>query len=120
MDKGHLTDGDGVVVGQHFCVDLLEVGVQFWPIGVVGVAGLIWGVRVCDVSVWETFRLADEVYDIHPKAADAALEPEAQDAVDGVADGGVRPIEIRLFGGEEGKEVLLCLLVPGPGTIGFA
>jgi len=49
------------------------------------------------------------VGDVDPKARNAAIEPEAVDVVEGVTNGGVPPVEIRLFW-EKVVQVILARL----------
>ena len=56
---------------------------------------------------------------VHPEAGDAAVQPEAQDALEFVVDGVVVPVEVRLGGVEEVQVPLAGCAVrfgdPGPG-----
>ncbi len=64
--------------------------------------------------VGQAGRLDQTVGHIDPEAVDAQVQPEAQDRAELVLDGGVVPVEVGLFGGEE-VEVPLAVGDPGPG-----
>ncbi len=65
-------------------------------------------------EVGEGWVLGDEGGGVDAHPGDASLEPEAQDVLVLLAYGGVRPVEVGLFGGEE-VEVPLAVLDAGPG-----
>ena len=58
--------------------------------------------------------LDDRVADVDPEARDPALEPEAQDVVEGVAHAVVPPVQVGLAGQELVQVVLAGLLVQRP------
>ena len=79
-----------------------------FPVGVErrhGGVGVVAQLRVLD----------DAVRNVDAKAGDAAVEPEAQDVVEGVADLGVPPVQIGLLGQEVVEVVLPGVLVERPG-----
>ena len=58
--------------------------------------------------------LAYGVHDVHPKAVDTSLEPEAQGLTHGISDLWIGPIEVGLISEKHVKVVLTRQLVPGP------
>lgn len=81
------------------------------------VVGRIWPER--GFSIGETLIFTDKVNDIHTKARGAPLKPKKHHVVDGGTDFGVFPVEVGLLGGKERQEVLVCIGIICPGTIGF-
>ena len=61
--------------------------------------------------------LDQPVCDVDPQAADAAVEPEAKDVVELVADGGVPPVEVGLLGSELVQVVLPPRAVEPPRSL---
>src|SRR6202140_2867818 len=53
--------------------------------------------------------------DVDPESGDTAVEPEAIDVVEGIADRWIPPVEVRLLGEEVMQVVLARLRVECPG-----
>ena len=84
---------------------------KYWKAGSVPGSGAGRGVRQGRV-------LADHVDDVHAEAVHAAVQPPAHHGVDGLADLGVLPVQVRLLGGEDVQVVLPGRLIKGPGWAG--
>ena len=113
-DARHLPDSEDLAVAtledlavhlRHELVDARAVRDMRCPVA--------QGSRVHD-PVGQRQVLGDEVDDVHPEAVHPAVEPPAHHRVDGLADLGVLPVEVRLLAGEEMQVVVAARLVVGP------
>ena len=107
-DVWHFPNCDGLVRSQDFSFKFPEVFVHAWAIDVVFGAGVVSGVGAHGwFGVREALIFADEIDDVHPEATGSSFEPEVHDILNGGADVWIFPIQVRLFGREEGEVVFI-------------
>jgi len=86
VHAGHLADGEDATPYDDLVVAMEDKLAETRAVGEVRRTGLV------DGRVGEGGVLGDEVDDVHAEARDAAVEPEAEDGVDGRTDGGRFPV----------------------------
>ena len=120
--RGHPRLGDRHAVtgiaGQHLVpapIDVVDVVAVPQRVVVAAPRGDVTGVVRLEVAQRVRLVLGETVGDVDAEAVHAAVQPEAQDRVELLADLGQLPVEVGLLGGEQ-VEVPLAVRHPGPGA----
>src|SRR6266511_2409080 len=113
----HVRLSDQHAGGFVLLADLPPAAVDVVHLGPVHAEHGLKAVRVLRIGrIVAQLPVVDEpVGDVDPEACDPAVEPEAEDVVERVADGRIPPVEVRLLGEEVVQVPLARLFVEGPG-----
>src|SRR6266511_2675022 len=113
----HVRLADQHAGGFVLLADLPPAAVDVVHLGAVHAVDGLEAVRVLRIGrlVAQLAVVDEPVSDVDPEAGDPAVEPEAQDVVERVADARVPPVEVRLLGQEVVHVPLARLFVEGPG-----
>src|SRR5690554_851611 len=74
-------------------------------------------IQLLSFTCWrQAFSFGDGVDDIHAKAQDTLIQPEAHDVMDSFPDPGVVPVQVTLAWREHGQVVFIGVFIFLPGT----